>query len=382
MTANAEIILEEHPDSLIVPEAAHHLRRAAQAPRSTWSIARARRAPQGAGQDRASATAPGRRCSTGSRRATRSCCRRRAASGRRHDTGTRRCAKPSIRRSTTCARNKLRSFLTMFGIMWGIVSIVILSATRRGLPRGNDARAARVRPEHRASSGAGRTSLQAGGERAGRRVFLTVDDARAVVDAVVARARGEPRDPARGLRVKSAYNASANMVHGIEPPYQDIRTIDIERGRQLNWDDEQQVLRVAMVGADVVKQLFGDARPAGRADQPQRPRVHDRGHHPLQGAGQQLQRPRQQQDLRAVRRPWRETFRDPTRRPAPSRRSSSRHTSGWSTTCLASCANGAAASRTSTGRSRRTSAPCSPAARDSIRTTARRSPCGTPRSRR
>ena len=35
--------------------------------------------------------------------------------------------------------NKLRSFLTMFGIMWGIVSIVVLSALGEGFRRGNDA---------------------------------------------------------------------------------------------------------------------------------------------------------------------------------------------------------------------------------------------------
>ena len=50
--------------------------------------------------------------------------------------------------------NKLRSFLTMFGIMWGIVSIVVLSALGEGFQRGNDAREQtfdplrRLRPLH------------------------------------------------------------------------------------------------------------------------------------------------------------------------------------------------------------------------------------------
>jgi len=35
--------------------------------------------------------------------------------------------------------NKLRSFLTMFGILWGIVSVVVLSAMGEGFRRGNDA---------------------------------------------------------------------------------------------------------------------------------------------------------------------------------------------------------------------------------------------------
>ena len=34
--------------------------------------------------------------------------------------------------------NKLRSFLTMFGILWGMISVVVLSATGEGFRRGND----------------------------------------------------------------------------------------------------------------------------------------------------------------------------------------------------------------------------------------------------
>ena len=38
--------------------------------------------------------------------------------------------------------NKIRSFLTMFGITWGVISIVILSAVGDGLQRGNKRRSA------------------------------------------------------------------------------------------------------------------------------------------------------------------------------------------------------------------------------------------------
>src|SRR3954452_8932933 len=75
--------------------------------------------------------------------------------------------------------NKLRSFLTMFGILWGVISVVVLSASGEGFRRGNQ----HVLEELGKNVGivwGGRTSLQAGGERAGRRIFLTVDDARAL----------------------------------------------------------------------------------------------------------------------------------------------------------------------------------------------------------
>ena len=60
-----------------------------------------------------------------------------------------------------------------------------------------------------------------------------------------------------GLNVKSAFNAGAPSVSGVEPSYQDIRTLDLEQGRQLNWEDERQVHRVAILGDDIFKQLFG-----------------------------------------------------------------------------------------------------------------------------
>ena len=49
----------------------------------------------------------------------------------------------------------------------------------------------------------------------------------------------------------------------LEPSYQDIRTIDLEYGRQFNWEDERQVRRVAIDGADMTDQLFGTRRSLG-----------------------------------------------------------------------------------------------------------------------
>jgi putative ABC transport system permease protein len=61
----------------------------------------------------------------------------------------------------------------------------------------------------------------------------------------------------RGLRIKSRFNAAALSVHGIEPQYQAIRTIDIERGRSFGAADDLESRRVAIIGADAWEQLFG-----------------------------------------------------------------------------------------------------------------------------
>ncbi len=151
--------------------------------------------------------------------------------------------------------NRLRSFLTMFGILWGVIAVVVLSATGEGFQRGNQAVLEEL-GKNIAIVWGGRTTLQAGGERAGRRVFLTLDDARAIErDGVLVSVVSAEIN--RGLRIKSPYNAASLSVHGIEPQYQFIRTIDIERGRGFVPADNEQARRVAIIGADAWAQLFG-----------------------------------------------------------------------------------------------------------------------------
>ena len=158
--------------------------------------------------------------------------------------------------------NKLRSVLTMFGILWGVISVVILSATGEGFRQGNERVLAEL-GRNIAIVWGGRTSLQAGGERAGRRVLLTAADARAIAGGSRIVAVATPEIQRGGMRVKSQYNAAAPSVHGIEPSYQAIRTIDLEAGRQFNWEDERQTQRVAIVGSDIARQLFAGRNPLG-----------------------------------------------------------------------------------------------------------------------
>jgi putative ABC transport system permease protein len=150
----------------------------------------------------------------------------------------------------------------MFGILWGVISVVILSATGEGFQRGNQ----HVLEELGKNIGivwGGRTSLQAGGERAGRAILLTLDDARALARESTMIAVVSPELQRGGITAKSPYNSARPAVHGIEPQYQEIRTIDIERGRAFRFTDEEQALRVAIVGADITEQLFGTRESVG-----------------------------------------------------------------------------------------------------------------------
>jgi len=164
---------------------------------------------------------------------------------------------------TNLRANKLRSFLTMFGILWGVISVVILSATGEGFRRGNQ----HVLEELGKNVGivwGGRTSLQAGGERAGRPILLTIDDVRALEQESEMVAVVSPELQRGGVSVKSAYNAAALNVDGVEPQYQDIRTIEVDQGRLLRFTDNDAALRVAVVGMDATKQLFGTRDSIGQ----------------------------------------------------------------------------------------------------------------------
>ena len=162
--------------------------------------------------------------------------------------------------------NTLRSFLTMFGILWGVISVIILSATGEGFRRGNDKVLMELGRNVAIVWGA-RTAMQAGGERAGRQIFLTVDDVRAlqtqsdmisVVSAEIQKG---------GVVVKSAYNNAAITVDGIEPQYQEIRTIEVDRGRNFSDIDEAEARRVAILGWDSDEQLFARRDSIGESIQ-------------------------------------------------------------------------------------------------------------------
>src|SRR4029077_16998921 len=76
-------------------------------------------------------------------------------------------------------RNKLRSFLTMAGIAWGVASIVLIVAMGDGFKAGqrNNTKAL---GENIVIVFPGRTEKQGGGQRAGRRIRLTYADAASI----------------------------------------------------------------------------------------------------------------------------------------------------------------------------------------------------------
>ena len=84
----------------------------------------------------------------------------------------------------TFRAHKMRTFLTMFGIVWGIASVIILVGLGRGFVVDQKKHMETLGKDLVIMWG-GRTSSQVGGRAAGREIPLHVDDAELIVVQVV-----------------------------------------------------------------------------------------------------------------------------------------------------------------------------------------------------
>ena len=155
--------------------------------------------------------------------------------------------------------HKLRTFLTMFGIAWGIVSIVLMVAAGEGLRKGQEEQTRNLGKDimivfH------GRTSLQAGGARAGRMVHWEDADVQAVESESPDCQYAIPELEQETVRTHSNYNNAAFLVTGSYPEFGDIRSLTVGSGRFYDWNDEKEERRVAFIGSDAAKQLFPEGR--------------------------------------------------------------------------------------------------------------------------
>jgi putative ABC transport system permease protein len=160
----------------------------------------------------------------------------------------------------TLRAHRLRTGLTMFGLAWGAVSITLMSAAGDGFRIGSQRVQAQF-GENIAIMFAGRTSLQAGGERAGRPVRWNAGDWEVILPQAPSCKYVLPELGQGSIPVRSAFNNGISPVNGSLPPFQQIRNIPTSEGRFYSWEDHRAARRVAVLGSEVRKQLFAE-RPA------------------------------------------------------------------------------------------------------------------------
>ncbi len=158
--------------------------------------------------------------------------------------------------------HKLRTALTMFGITWGIISIVLMVAAGEGL-RVGQRRAAETFGKDIMIIFAGRTSMQAGGARAGRLIRWDATDHEAVALQASACQHVLPELGQSNIPVKSRFNSGAFLVTGSLPPFAEIRSLQVGEGRFYNWEEANNGRRVAFIGSEAKKQLFSQRNAVG-----------------------------------------------------------------------------------------------------------------------
>ncbi len=156
---------------------------------------------------------------------------------------------------------RLRSGLTMLSIIWGVASMMLLLSYGQGfqaalrkafLQIGKDLVA--VFP--------GQTSLQAGGERAGRRILLELRDVQAIREGVPTIEAISP-EVHRWWPCSYGYRTRSYPVCGVHASFGRIRNMELADGRFLSEDDVLHRRRVVVIGDTVRKELFSGLPPVG-----------------------------------------------------------------------------------------------------------------------
>ena len=160
-------------------------------------------------------------------------------------------------------RNRLRSALTMLGITWGLASVVILLAYGQGLG-GSILYAFMNMGNNVMVLWPGQTSLQAGGERAGKKVNYQYADVEAIREEVpIVRAVSAESDFSFGYKVGT--RVVSIQTRGVELSYGQMRNLALEDGRYFNEDDFLQHRRVVILGYNAAKKAFQGAPAVGQS---------------------------------------------------------------------------------------------------------------------
>ncbi len=160
-------------------------------------------------------------------------------------------------------RDRTRSLLTMLGIVWGLACVVILLAYGQAI--GNSVLNAFLGIGNNVIMfWGGQTSMQAGGQRAGKRIKLEYEDVQAIRDEVpIVKAVSAEMDDALGFKVNN--RVMSIMTKGIEYPYGEMRKLIVEDGRYFDESDFADQRRVVILGPEAAQKVFQGRPPVGQS---------------------------------------------------------------------------------------------------------------------
>src|SRR5437868_7461606 len=159
--------------------------------------------------------------------------------------------------------NRMRSIVTMMGITWGLVSVVILLAYGQGLG-GGVLNAFMNMGNNVIVLWPGQTSMQAGGQRAGKKVTYEYEDVAAVRDEVPL-VRAVSAESCSDFGYKVGTRVVSIQTRGVELPYGEMRRLDVEDGRYFTESDFLDRRRVVILGYNAARKAFQGAPAVGQS---------------------------------------------------------------------------------------------------------------------
>jgi putative ABC transport system permease protein len=155
--------------------------------------------------------------------------------------------------------HKLRSFLTMFGIAWGVGSLLLLVGVGEGFRSGNKREMAEFGKDIMFLF-PGRAPAVAGNMNSARSYLLTYQDYQEIRQAGNVR-NAAPIIARSDLKEVSEFATASGEILGTEPNLSEISFLPLKEGRWLNELDGQQRRNVIVLGNELLKALF-PGRPA------------------------------------------------------------------------------------------------------------------------
>ncbi len=156
--------------------------------------------------------------------------------------------------------HKLRSFLTMFGIAWGVGSLLLLVGLGEGFRSGNKRELAQYGKDIMFIF-PGRAPAVAGSMNSARNYLLTYQDYADIRSEAPHVRNAYPVLTRTDVRAVSEFASANGEIAGVEPQFGEIRYLPLKQGRWINDLDEGQRRNVIVLGDELVKNLF-PGRPA------------------------------------------------------------------------------------------------------------------------
>jgi putative ABC transport system permease protein len=159
---------------------------------------------------------------------------------------------------------KTRAFLTIFAVVWGTISIVLLLAFGEGLRRQISSGLLNAGERIFMVYG-GETNLPYQGLPKGRRIRLREEDLELLIRAIPEIEMGSPSYGRWGTHLKFDQNQTTTYMEAVAPEFMEMRRMfPAQGGRFINARDMREKRRVLFLGNAIAARLFGDIEPVGQ----------------------------------------------------------------------------------------------------------------------